>query len=831
MPHLIIDNMTVEVPVGTRVIEAAEQLGIMIPRFCYLKILGAVGACRMCAVHFVEGPVKGVEMSCMVEAEDDMVISTSDSEAADFRRQVIEWLMINHPHDCPVCDEGGQCLLQDETVSGGHSIRRYPGCKRTYRDQYLGPFIQHEMNRCIHCYRCARFYQEYAGYRDFGVLQIGNRVFYGRFEDGPLESPFAGNLVDICPTGVFTDKPARYRARRWDMQRSPSVCLNCSIGCNTVASGFHQEIIRQEARENREVNGSFICDRGRFGSFYASHPHRPRRPRVGDKEVDWDRALADAAAAVQKTVAGSGPQSLAFLGSIRSSLETICMLEQASHRLGAEQPQYFTDPMLEYRVGRATARLDQQLSISLAKIEYGDCILLVGVDPINEAPMLALALRQATRRGAAVTVIDPRPVSLPFEFSLLSVSPAEIPVICGLLLHQALEGQSTQLDEKARHFYDSLASRKTFDADYTDKAGEMAGKIEECRRPVIICGTGIVQNSLPDFAANTARLLYEAKGNCGLYYVFPGPNAFGALLFNKVGRKGFTDLLEAIEKEEIKACIAVETDPFHSFCDRQRLDKALAKLELLICLDFLPTELSRRAHILCPTTTHFETASSFVNQEGRIQHVVPVHHCGRPLSQASDGKHPPRDFVFTGGRYEPRPAWQILQDLGDLAGGKGGETNQRYSEEPQEIGALLRQRLQQLGYPAAGDRLLQENRAGEYHSAPAGRPVPDRDKNVMELILTEQLYGTEELSLYSGPAAEVISEPLVIMHSDDAMHAGFKRGDMVTLHLDRGVVRLRLEILNNMARGCLVLPRHRDLDWQQQKYRQELLPLCRIEKG
>ena len=233
MPNLIIDNMSVDVPAGTRVIDAAEQLGIMIPRFCYLKVLGAVGACRMCAVHFVAGPVKGVEMSCMVEAEDGMEVSTGDAKAVDFRRQVIEWLMVNHPHDCPVCDEGGQCLLQDETVSGGHGIRRYPGLKRTYRDQHLGPFIQQEMNRCIHCYRCARFYQEYAGYRDFGVLQIGSRIFYGRYEDGALESPFAGNLVDICPTGVFTDKPARYRARRWDMQRSPSVCINCGIGCNT----------------------------------------------------------------------------------------------------------------------------------------------------------------------------------------------------------------------------------------------------------------------------------------------------------------------------------------------------------------------------------------------------------------------------------------------------------------------------------------------------------------------------------------------------------------------------------------------------------------------
>jgi len=170
MPKLIIDTREIEVPAGTKVIEAAERLGILIPRFCYHPALGSVGACRMCAVAFQEGPVKGIQMSCMVEARDQMVVSSTDPGVVDFRRQIIEWLMINHPHDCPVCDAGGHCLLQDMTVSGGHGRRRYQGLKRTYRDQNLGPLVQHEMNRCIQCYRCARYYQEFAGYRDLGVL-------------------------------------------------------------------------------------------------------------------------------------------------------------------------------------------------------------------------------------------------------------------------------------------------------------------------------------------------------------------------------------------------------------------------------------------------------------------------------------------------------------------------------------------------------------------------------------------------------------------------------------------------------------------------------------
>ena len=176
MPKLIIDEQEIEVPEGTKVIDAAEKLGIMIPRFCFHPALGSVGACRVCAVKFLQGPFKGVQMSCMVDAKDGMVVSTTDEEAVDFRKHVIEWLMMNHPHDCPVCDEGGHCLLQDLTIAGGHGIRRFKGKKRTHLDQYLGPLIQHEMNRCIQCYRCSRFYQEFSGYRDLGVMKIAASI-------------------------------------------------------------------------------------------------------------------------------------------------------------------------------------------------------------------------------------------------------------------------------------------------------------------------------------------------------------------------------------------------------------------------------------------------------------------------------------------------------------------------------------------------------------------------------------------------------------------------------------------------------------------------------
>ena len=206
MVTLTIDNQTITVPAGTSVLDAAEKLGIVVPHFCYHKALGAVGACRLCAVHIETEQGRGVQMSCLVEAAEGMVVNTLDPTAVELRQHVIEWLMTNHPHDCPVCDEGGECQLQDMTIAGGHGIRNYRGNKRTYVNQDLGPFIEQEMNRCIQCYRCVRTYRDYFGGDDFGVMGSRNRVFFGRFQPGRLQSPFSGNLVDVCPTGVFTDK-------------------------------------------------------------------------------------------------------------------------------------------------------------------------------------------------------------------------------------------------------------------------------------------------------------------------------------------------------------------------------------------------------------------------------------------------------------------------------------------------------------------------------------------------------------------------------------------------------------------------------------------------
>ena len=843
MPKLIIDNREIEVPQGANVLEAAERLGIMVPRFCYHPALGSVGACRMCAVKFLEGRVKGVEMSCMVAAEDGMVVSTTHPDAMDYRKYVIEWLMLDHPLDCPVCDEGGHCLLQDETVSGGHGIRRFLGPKRTYRDQHLGLFVQHEMNRCIQCWRCRRFYQEYAGYRDLGALQIGRRTYFGRFSDGALESPFAGNLIDVCPTGVFTDKPSRFKGRRWNFERGPSLCLHCSLGCNTVGSAQYREMVRLEGRQNDAVNGYFICDRGRYGFGYANHPERPRRARRGGNEVPWDEAIKTAAAELARISREHGPDAVACVGGTRSSLETQGALKLFCRTQGWRDPQFFWDAAQERKVKAAVGRLDQRLAVSMRQLEAADFILLVGADPVNEAPMLALALRQAQRRGAQVVVLDPRPVFLPCEFEHLPVPPGQLDAALGALVKGAMSAEAAAgLIEPARSFVDALPGRYPGDPALADRLATLAETLRQSQRPVVVCGTDIVRETTPTFAADIALLLKSAGKDAGLFYLLPGANAFGAALVSApdppeaaggavgqwpwgpaaVGEPwGPGDpawsadaILEGIDQGRIKALVLVENDPFWTFGDEARLVSALERLEFLLVLDYVPSASVKRAHVVLPTVPVFErTASCFVNQEGRVQAAVPIHFGGTPLALISPEVHPPRTFLDHVPGSDPRTPAEIFQELTRRLSGLS-------DPGPVDLWAWLGRQnplftsLGSLADHPEGLRLLPPARP-EHDFAALPAPPEALAPDQLELLLVDWTFGTEELASYSPLLREAETAPVLLIHPGDAGKLGLGDGDRAVLHLPKGTLTVTVKLAATLAPGVVVLPRHRQLDWRQ----------------
>ncbi len=504
MPKLTIDNIEIEVPAGTLVIEAAKRAGIFIPHFCYHPALGNAGACRMCAVKILEGPVKGLQMSCMLPAQDGMVISTTDPDAVAMRRHVIEWLMINHPHDCPVCDEGGECLLQDYTIAGGHGIRRYHGRKRTYNNQDLGEGIQHEMNRCIQCYRCARFYQDFAGGTDLGTLGRAAMIYFGRFEEGSLLSPFSGNLVDICPTGVYTDRTARFRARYWDYDMAPSVCPHCSLGCATIPAARYRELLKTMARRNDAVNGWFICDKGRFDNGGVNSPDRPRVPMVDGREVSWDDALDTLAARIKEFVRVHGAGALALVGSPRMSLEGNLVLARVAEHLGTGAPCFFVDAGEASAAHGAVSLLNRENAVSMAELEGSDCIALAGCDLLEEGPMLLLAVRQAWRRGAKVYLVGSD--APPGQLAAVSVPALMV---------------------------DSLDDIP----------------FGEYRKPVTIGGPRYLQ---------LEGEIHIARPGIGLVFPLSGPNAFGAALLSRENTG--QALSSALASGSIRGAVAFEAD-------------------------------------------------------------------------------------------------------------------------------------------------------------------------------------------------------------------------------------------------------------------------------
>ncbi len=782
MPTLTIDKHSVTVPAGTNVLEAAKSLGIVIPHFCYHEALGAVGACRLCAMTFEEGPVKGIQMSCMVEAKDGMVVSTVDPKAAELRAHVIEWLMMNHPHDCPVCDEGGECQLQDMTIAGGHGLRRYRGKKRTFVNQDLGPFVEQEMNRCIQCYRCVRTYQDYCGGTDFGVLGSRDRLFFGRFRDGALESTFSGNLVDVCPTGVFTDKTFRFRSRAWDLEEAPSVCPHCSLGCAVIPGARYRELQRVRAGVNGKTNGFFICDRGRFGYGHANHPDRPRVPRLDGREASWPAALTAVRQRIEALVETHGPQSVALLGSPRASLEANALLGDWARRLGGAPACFECHPGRDRAARAAAAGLDRVRS--LEEIRGSDLVILAGADPLAEGPMLALALRQAVRQGGQVAVLDPRPVSLPCEASHLPLSPERLPAALAALSG----GDLSPFSRKEGTFLEGLR-----------------GRLERAERPVMVGGADLLgAGGVTELLAAAATLDRPGRP-CGAAFLLAGPNSCGSALLAGEGPDG-DHLLDAIQAGTIRALICLEADPFGEHPDPGRAQAALARLELLVALESMPTQAARRADVLLPVRVPSESAGTVVNFEGRILPFGSVFEPGIPLAVTGGGDHPPRVFEPSTPGSSPRPAWAVLAALQGRALSLAEVRRQLAAADPRFAS------LPGLQPGGEGTRV-----AGVGCPAPPlPTPLPAcRPEGTLRLLPVEAPYGSELLSSLSAPLAAVMPEPFLQLSGADAERLGFTEGGAATLVTSLGRAAVAVRVAPTLPEGLALLPRLRGSSLEQ----------------
>ena len=777
MPTLTIDNQSVTVPAGTNVLEAAKRLGIVIPHFCYHEALGAVGACRLCAMTFEAGPVKGVQMSCMVEAKDGMVVSTLDPASVEQRAHVIEWLMMNHPHDCPVCDEGGECQLQDMTVAGGHGIRRYRGPKRTYRNQDLGPFVEHEMNRCIQCFRCVRTYQDYCGGDDFGVMGSRDRLYFGRFRDGRLESPFSGNIVDACPTGVFTDKTFRFRSRFWDLQEAPAVCPHCSLGCAVVPGARYRELQRVRAGVNPHSNGFFICDRGRFGYGHANHPERPRHPRVDGAKVEWREALLVLRGRIAGQIKAHGARSLAFIGSPRAGLEANWALGEWARSLGSNQLAFDPHPQRD-RAARTLAAGLGSLARSQAEIRQSDFLLLVGADPLAEGPMLALAIRQAVRAGAHVAVLDPRPVQLPCAAAHLPLLPEQLPAALAAL---------------------PAGDYSAFNRQQQSLLAGIAARLHQAKKPVLIGGADLLGAAGITALLAAARTLDRPERRCGASVLLAAPNSFGAALLAGNGPDADA-LLDAILAGEVRSLVCLENDPFLDHPDPGRVEAALARLELLVTLDCLPGETARRAHIFLPTTVPAESAGTYVNQEGRMLASASAFAPGIPIRVTGKGDHPPRSFRSDTPGDEPRPAWAILSPLAGANRSLATLRRELAAADPRFAG------LPGLDPEAGGLRVAGDGVLPPLDGAPLPSCVPEK---TLRLLPVESFVGSELFAHFSAPLAPLRPVPEVLLHPADAARLGLAAGARARLTTRFGHLLTTVRLAQDMAPGLAIVPRLR----------------------
>ncbi|MGF6331522.1 NADH-quinone oxidoreductase subunit G [Pseudomonas sp. BS3782 TE3695] len=629
MATIHVDGKELEVDGADNLLQACLSLGLDIPYFCWHPALGSVGACRQCAVkqYTDENDKRGrIVMSCMTPATDGSWISIDDEEAKVFRASVVEWLMTNHPHDCPVCEEGGHCHLQDMTVMTGHNERRYRFTKRTHQNQQLGPFISHEMNRCIACYRCVRFYKDYAGGTDLGVFGAHDNVYFGRVEDGVLESEFSGNLTEVCPTGVFTDKThsERYN-RKWDMQFSPSICHGCSSGCNISPGERYGEVRRIENRFNGSVNQYFLCDRGRFGYGYVNREDRPRQPLLANgTKLSLDEALDKAADLLRG-------RNIVGIGSPRASLESNYALLEL---VGAEHFYSGIEAAELERIRLVVQVLkDSPLPIpNMRDIEDHDAIFVLGEDLTQTAARMALALRQSVK-GKAEDMADAMRVQPWLDAAVKNIGQDALnPLFIASLAETKLDDVAEECvhaapDDLARigfavaHALDASAPAvEGLDAEALELAQRIANALLAAKRPLIIAGTSLGSKALIEAAANIAKALKLREKNGSISLIVPEANSLGLAM---LGGDSVDAALQAVIDGKADAIVVLEND-LYTRTDKARVDAALSAAKVVIVADHQKTATSDRAHLVLPAASFAEGDGTLVSQEGRAQRFFQV---------------------------------------------------------------------------------------------------------------------------------------------------------------------------------------------------------------
>jgi NADH-quinone oxidoreductase subunit G len=643
MVEIELDGKKVSVLEGCVVMHAADAAGVYVPHFCYHKKLSIAANCRMCLVDIEKAPKP--MPACATPVTQGMVVRTKSEKALKAQQSVMEFLLINHPLDCPICDQGGECQLQDLAVGYGGSASRYSEEKRVVFHKDVGPLISmEEMSRCIHCTRCVRFGQEVAGVMELGMIHRGEHSEITTVTGGTVDSELSGNMIDICPVGALTSKPFRYSARTWELSRRKSISPHDSVGANLIVQVKAGKVMRVVPLENEDVNECWIADRDRFSYEAVNSEQRLTRPMIKQggqwREVDWNTALGYVADGLKRIRAEFGTAEIGAIGSTSSTVEELHLLGKLVRGLGSQS----IDVRTRHAdfANTAPAGKARWLGTSVASLSHLDRAFVVGSFLRKDHPLLAQRLRQAARRGAQVHSLQ-----AVHDDWLMPVATRLTAAPSGWLQALAEVAAAVALAK-------NVAAPLAVD---TIPAGaqEVSASLLGGERKAVLLGNAAAQH--PQASALLALATWiAAHTGATVGYLGEAANSVGAQLVGALPCAGGLNAGQMLG-QPMKALLLLGTEPLLDAADPATAQMALAASGLVVSMTAFKDAAAEHADVLLPVAPFTETAGSFVNAEGRLQSF---HGVVKPLGDA-------------------RPAWKVLRVLGNLLGLDG--FNQDSAEE------------------------------------------------------------------------------------------------------------------------------------------------------
>ncbi len=627
MVEIELDGKKVEVPPGSMVMHAAEKAGTYIPHFCYHKKLSIAANCRMCLVDVEKAPKP--MPACATPVTQGMIVRTKSDKAIKAQQSVMEFLLINHPLDCPICDQGGECQLQDLAVGYGASGSRYEEEKRVVFHKNVGPLISmEEMSRCIHCTRCVRFGQEVAGVMELGMIHRGEHSEITTVDGGTVDSELSGNMIDICPVGALTSKPFRYSARTWELSRRKSVSPHDSTGANLVVQVKNHRVMRVLPFENEAVNECWIADRDRFSYEALNGEDRLTAPMLKQggewRTVDWQTALEYVANGLKQVRAEHGAGAIGVLASPHSTLEELALAGALVRGLGSQN----IDARLRHAdfSNTASAGSARWLGLPIASLSTLQRVLVIGSNLRKDHPLFAQRIRQAQRKGAQVNALNAvaQDWAMPFRNVVLADSRDWVSALAGIAAAVAAE---------------TGAAAPVAVAEVSEAQRAVAKSLLGGEGKAVLLGNAAAHHEKAGSLLALANWIARQTG-ASVGYLGEAANTVGAQLVGALPGPGGLNAGQMLAGGALKAALLLNTEPAH---DSAAGEAGLAGSGMVVTLSPFKTNLDV-SDVLLPVAPFSETSGSFVNAEGRLQSF---HAVVRPLG-------------------ETRPAWKVLRVLGNL---------------------------------------------------------------------------------------------------------------------------------------------------------------------